>query len=246
MPPPKTTLAFDAYGTLLSTSSIASALAAHFGESQARALAATWRKYQLEYTWRLTSMNAYQSFDLVTQAALMHTIAEAGLPSMKKEEVEALMRKYDELDIFPDVQSCLEAVRKRGDIHAVVFSNGTQSMVSSSVTGNSGLRQFSDVLEKIIVVEEVRKFKPAPEVYRHLVQKVGKDPDKDEDVASVWLVSGNPFDVVGARAFGMKAIWVDREGKGWVDRLVSGEMGEPTAIVSSLEMVVEEVKRAGA
>jgi hypothetical protein len=29
----------------------------------------------------------------------------------------------------------------------------------------------------------------------------------------------NPFDVVGARAFGMNAIWVDRAGAGWTDRL---------------------------
>jgi len=50
-------VAFDLYGTLLSTESIAKKLSEHFGEEKAATLAADWRKYQLEYTWRLNSMS---------------------------------------------------------------------------------------------------------------------------------------------------------------------------------------------
>ena len=49
-------IAFDLYGTLLSTESIAKKLAEHFGQEKAQTIAAEWRKYQLEYTWRLNSM----------------------------------------------------------------------------------------------------------------------------------------------------------------------------------------------
>ena len=49
-------IAFDLYGTLLSTESIAKQLAEFFGQEQAQQLAAKWRTYQLEYTWRLNSM----------------------------------------------------------------------------------------------------------------------------------------------------------------------------------------------
>jgi hypothetical protein len=52
----KTVLAFDLYGTLLSTASVSKALAGHFGEDKANSIAVVWRKYQLEYTWRLNSM----------------------------------------------------------------------------------------------------------------------------------------------------------------------------------------------
>jgi 2-haloacid dehalogenase len=48
-------LAFDLYGTLLSTESIAQQLASHFPE-KAQSISSLWRRYQLEYTWRLTSM----------------------------------------------------------------------------------------------------------------------------------------------------------------------------------------------
>lgn len=53
-----TIIAFDLYGTLLSTESIAKESAKHYGEEKATTVAATWRKYQLEYTWRLNSMSA--------------------------------------------------------------------------------------------------------------------------------------------------------------------------------------------
>lgn len=55
----KIVVAFDAYGTLLSTESIAEKLAEHFGHDKAQTIAAAWRKYQLEYTWRLNSMSTW-------------------------------------------------------------------------------------------------------------------------------------------------------------------------------------------
>ena len=53
----ETLIAFDLYGTLLSTASVAKALAEHFGEDKANSIAQLWRRYQLEYTWRLNSMS---------------------------------------------------------------------------------------------------------------------------------------------------------------------------------------------
>lgn len=58
-------IAFDLYGTLLSTESIAKELSTHFGKDKATGLAGLWRRYQLEYTWRLNSMGTpYQSHGL--------------------------------------------------------------------------------------------------------------------------------------------------------------------------------------
>lgn len=52
----KTIIAFDLYGTLLSTESIAKELAKLFGDDNAKSVAVLWRRYQLEYTWRINSM----------------------------------------------------------------------------------------------------------------------------------------------------------------------------------------------
>jgi 2-haloacid dehalogenase len=43
----KTVIAFDLYGTLLSTESIAKELATHFGDEKAKSIAALWRRWVL-------------------------------------------------------------------------------------------------------------------------------------------------------------------------------------------------------
>lgn len=155
--------------------------------------------------------------------------------------MDELMHAYDSLSIFPDVARTLEELKKTPDVHAVVFSNGTHDMVSTSITQSPDLKEHVDVFKEIVVVEEPRRFKPALEAYQHLAKKVEKDPHNAESMSELWLVSGNPFDVVGARAAGMNAIWVDRPGNGWQDYLISGEKTRPTAIVQSLDQVIATV-----
>ena len=88
-------------------------------------------------------------------------------------------------------------------------------------------------------MHETRKFKPDPKVYRFLAEEVGKKvPD---EMGEIWLVSSNPFDIVGARAVGMKTAWVDREGRGWIDALVPLEEGQPSVIVNRLEEAIDAV-----
>lgn len=113
-------IAFDAYGTLLSTESIATKLAQHFGDEKAQSIAAKWRLYQLEYTWRLNSMSTsphppayvsahtdlhpdqYEPFSTLTLRALQHALTEAG-QSLDQPNIDALMEAYDTLSTFPDV-----------------------------------------------------------------------------------------------------------------------------------------------
>ena len=57
----KITIAFDLYGTILSTSSISTTLSALLDISPEKAIevAELWRRYQLEYTWRANCMSSY-------------------------------------------------------------------------------------------------------------------------------------------------------------------------------------------
>jgi 2-haloacid dehalogenase len=144
-----------------------------------------------------------------------------------------LMKAYDSLSTFPDVNPALKRLAQNPDIDCVVFSNGTKSMVSNSVKSSEELGESA--FKDIVTVDAVRAFKPAPEVYKYLAQKAGKVGQESE----MWLVSGNPFDVVGARAVGMQAAWVDRAGNGWQDKLGH----EPTVVVRSLEEVADAVEQ---
>ncbi|KAL2870567.1 haloacid dehalogenase, type II [Aspergillus lucknowensis] len=227
-------LAFDLYGTLLSTESIARQLGEHF-PAKAQSISSLWRRYQLEYTWRLNSMDVYEPFSTVTRNALVHALAEHD-ETLPDDDITALMNAYDSLSTFPDVKPTLNELDAIPTVRAVVFSNGTQSMVSNSVRSSPDLAPHATVFADIVSVDGVKQFKPAPAVYLHLAERVGKAAQLED----VWLVSGNPFDVVGARSVGLNAIWVDRAGQGWIDAAVPGE--RPTVVVRSLEEILDVVK----
>lgn len=171
---------------------------------------------------------------------MRHALAESSV-SLEQNDIDDLMKAYDSLSIFPDVGLALEAIAKRDDFYPVVFSNGTNTMVSNSVNKSPDLSKHASTFKDIVVVEEPKRFKPTPESYAHLARAVGKDPNSKEDMASMWLISGNPFDITGARAVGMQACWVDRAGNGWQDAMIEGDLGKPTAIVRSLEEVPSAV-----
>jgi 2-haloacid dehalogenase len=215
MTSPKTVIAFDLYGTLLSTASISTALAHHFPTESANSIAALWRRYQLEYTWRLNSMCTtlllltfnpqplisilalYKPFSEVTHASLLHALAEHSV-SLTEVEIASLMAAYDSLDTFPDVAAGLRALAAAPGIEACVFSNGSDAMVHSSVTKSPSLSAFQEAFARVVTVEQVRVFKPDPRTYRHLAESMEVQKE------NVWLVSGNPFDIVGARDAGMQ------------------------------------------
>ncbi|OJD14995.1 haloacid dehalogenase, type II [Emergomyces pasteurianus Ep9510] len=210
-----TVLAFDLYGTLLSTESIAEKLAEYFAPEQGSSIAALWRRYQLEYTWRLNSMRQYQPFSDVTRNSLRHALAEHQV-ELDQESTQKLMEGYDSLSVFPETQLGLERLVDNPKLTPVVFSNGTTSMVSNSVLRSKGLSPYAGIFHDIVSVDPIRKFKPAPEAYWHLADTVGKERSHMNEM---WLISGNPFDVMGAMNVGMKAAWVDRAGLGWIDSM---------------------------
>ena len=61
---------------------------------------------------------------------------------------------------------------------------------------------------KIVSVDPIRTFKPDPAVYELLV--LGELRVQRE---MVWLISSNPFDVIGAKACGLRTAWVQRDPK---------------------------------
>ncbi|KAK4231955.1 HAD-like domain-containing protein [Podospora fimiseda] len=232
----KTIIAFDLYGTILSTESISQELSTQYGDDNdlSRQIATNWRRYQLEYTFRLNSMGIYRSFEAVTTAALHHALAEVNLKATEDQET-SLMQAYNRLSVFSDAHAGLALIEKNTEgLDTCIFSNGTLKMISESVAPFSS---DSSLFRKIVTVEDVQVFKPDKRTYEHLL----KQYEKENKPGDVWLVSSNPFDVVGAIAAGLKAAWVDRTQKGWVDNLGNtiGDNIKPTMIAKGVDEAVQ-------
>ncbi|KAF3907134.1 hypothetical protein ABW21_db0204892 [Orbilia brochopaga] len=229
-------VAFDLFGTLLSTDSIANKLAEYHGD-KADSISAAWRRYQLEYTWRLNSMSIYEPFDVVTKKSLVHAISEAtgSTPSLDDPAITAILSAYDSLSAFDDVKPALDAISSIKHIQLIIFTNGSPTMVNAAIQNTPSLDLFATIRNAALSVDEIEKYKPHPMIYQYLAAKNGKSIDMDEKhggIDEIVLISANPFDVTGAQAVGMTTVWVDRAGKGWHDALLGGK---PRNVVASLE-----------
>ncbi|MFW6346408.1 MAG: haloacid dehalogenase type II, partial [Halomonas sp.] len=193
---------FDVYGTLIDTHGVVTELDVRLGAAGKGELAAEfsrrWRDKQLEYSFRRGLMGAYVPFAQCTREALEFTdrALQTQLADVDKEH---LMAVYARLPAFPEVPEALERLARDG-VRCVAFSNGTREAVEE-LLDQAGIRGHFD---EVVSVDEVKRFKPDPAVYAHLRQRLEVAP------GDTWLISSNPFDVIGARHAGLHAAWVRR------------------------------------
>jgi 2-haloacid dehalogenase len=218
-------LAFDVYGTLIDPFYMEEHLRQAFGE-KAKEATELWRAKQIEYSFRRALMKKYLPFDVCTAQALRFVSAHLGI-SLSEEAQANLMSKYPQLPAYQDVTDALGECAAQGFTIAAC-SNGTESAVRALLR-NAGILQY---FAKIVSVDPIRTFKPDPAVYEYLVAELQARRDR------VWLISSNPFDVIGARACGLRTAWVQRDPK----RVFDPWEFQPDLVVNGLAELPAKLK----
>ena len=186
---------FDAYGTLFNVH--AAILRCGQAGPDAERMSEIWRTKQLEYTWTLTLAGKYEEFWTLTQRALDFALAR--VPSVDKSLKPQLLNAYFKLDAFSDARTALRALKAKGH-KTGILSNGSPAMLKGAVD----TADIGGDLDAVLSVDVLKMFKPRPEVYRLVTDHFGCKP------ADVSFVSSNRWDVMGAAAFGFRALWVNR------------------------------------
>ncbi len=225
---------FDAYGTLFDVAAAARSLAARRPDDAAfasnwQALAETWRRKQLEYTWLRAVAGSHRDFEKVTADSLDFALEAHGLDAATLHP--PLMALYRELGAYPEVRDALTTLKADGRALSIL-SNGSPSMLEAAV-GAAGL---GDLLpnENLLSVESVGVFKPHDSVYALATQRF--DCAREE----ILFVSSNGWDACSAAAFGFRTAWVNRRGEP-VDRLdanpdrIVPTLGDLAAVAKELE-----------
>ena len=192
-----TTLAFDVYGTLIDPFGVARTLQDIAGEKTAD-LAQLWRDKQIEYLFRRGLGRDYQPFSVCTSQALDYAATQLQV-SISAGNKQELLDKYRELPAYKEVLAALCELKDAG-CRNYAFSNGEPDDLEY-LLAHAGL---DSALEGIVSVHDVQSFKPDPAVYAHFLEETGSTPEQ------TWLVSGNPFDVIGAHMAGWRTAWVKR------------------------------------
>lgn len=220
------TLAFDVYGTLIDTNGVVTALEKLIG-SKAQDFSNTWRNKQLEYSFRRGLMQNYQNFAVCTSQALDYSCSFHKV-TLSDEQKGELMGIYRVLPAFADVKEGLIQLKEAG-FRLFAFSNGKADALEMLLQ-NAGIR---DLFLGVVSVDDIKVFKPSPATYAHFLRQSGATG------GSAWLISSNPFDVIGSISAGMKAAWVQRSKGAIFD---PWEI-EPTTIVHNLLELKEQIAK---
>ena len=220
------TLAFDVYGTLIDPFGISQRLQSMAGD-QTAAFAQVWRDKQIEYLFRRGLGCNYQPFSVCTRQALDYTaqLLQIALSAADKRE---LLARYRELPAYADVPESLRQLQDAG-CRNYAFSNGEPGDLAY-LLAHAGL---DTALVGIVSVHDVQSFKPDPAVYAHFLNESGATQE------DTWLVSANPFDIIGAHLAGWKTAWVRRS----LQLIFDPWEIEPTLIVGSTGELLDALAR---
>ena len=190
-------VAFDVIETLMSLEPLRARLA---DIGQPPGLLEAWYTRTLRDGMALSATGDYVAFTDVAEAALR------GLThyTVSDEQVAAVMAGWDELPAFPDAAPAVTRLTEAG-VRVACLTNGS-AFLASSFVNRTGL---GSLVDRVISVEEVYRWKPASVVYLYAAEVLGVSPDR------MALVAAHDWDCHGAKRAGLTTGWVSRKSGGF-------------------------------
>lgn len=188
---------FDVYGTLFNIQSIDATCEEHFPR-QGESIGQLWRQKQIQYALLRQAMGKYVPFSTVTQDALRFSLA-AHHAEWSSETEHTLLEAYNHLSLYEESMHVLQTLKEQSAT-LIVFSNGSKDMLEPLLE-QAGL---NDCLDHIISIDDIKQFKPSPASYQLILDTV--EVPRHE----VTFLSSNGWDISGAKAFGFKTGWINR------------------------------------
>src|ERR1700675_1524773 len=154
---------------------------------------------QLEYTFLRSLMGKYQDFWKVSEQALEFTIHRFGL-QVSAEQRRRLLEAWLHPSPYPEAAAALPLLKEQYTL--AVLSNGSPKMLRAGLE-RTGLKPY---FRWVISVDEVKLYKPSPNVYQLAPRKMKMKKEE------ILFVSSNSFDVIGAKSCGFRVCWINRTG----------------------------------
>jgi 2-haloacid dehalogenase len=188
-------LVFDVNETLLDLAALRDPFARAFGDA---APLGEWFARLLHASLVATLTDSYEDFAAIGRKALEAAAARRGvdLPDADRDAILGTMRR---LPAHPDVPDALERLRSAG-FPLATLTNSSGDLVRAQLE-HAGLLELFD---RVLSIEEVRRYKPAPEPYLMAAERLGVPP------SALRMVAAHDWDVWGAIRAGCAAAYVAR------------------------------------
>ena len=199
---------FDVYSALYDTpAGLARALAPILRQRSVagdpHAVARSWRHKQREYLLIANSLGLEPASNRkAIEASVRYTLR--GLEPLTPDEVGGLVGAWEHLPPWPEAVEVLEEVRRRRLVLATL-SNGDEEMLRRLVANTLA------VSFDYMISTEGGRFKPHPSAYQRALETLAVEREE------LLHVAGGAPDAMGATAFGIRTIWVNRAADAVVD-----------------------------
>ena len=191
-------IVFDLIGTLLDLQAMDMHFERFFGDAAVRK---EWFTQTLQLAMAAVITNNYEDFGVQADTGLEMTARHYKV-SMLGEEKNLILGTLRKLRPFPEVAQSLKRLQDAG-LKLAALTNSTAQSAEAQLT-YAGLRAH---FEQVISADEIRCFKPAPEVYLLAASRLGVEPGQ------VLLLSAHDWDVTGSLRAGYSAAFVARPGQ---------------------------------
>lgn len=142
----------------------------------------------------LAAAGGFHRFPELADAALSATLPRADADARRE-----VLAGFRELPAYPDAAPAMERLAAAG-VRITALTNGGVDATTHLLT----LNRLDGYVERVVSVDEVRRWKPAADVYRHAAKVTQVAPG---DLA---LVAVHAWDVHGARRAGLVTGWAAR------------------------------------
>ncbi|MFD2213155.1 haloacid dehalogenase type II [Metabacillus endolithicus] len=191
-------IVFDVYGTLFNVHSVVEKCNSLY-PGKGHELSELWRRKQLEYSFLRQLMGHYETFLTITKESLAYSCKSLSLPYNSEIE-EILINEYVNFALYDEVEEVLAALE---NIKIALYSNGSLDMLKPLIH-NSSINK-KDIM--LVSVDERKEYKPTPMSYQFVLKKLNVEREE------VLFVSSNTWDIAGAKHFGFRTAWINRDNR---------------------------------
>mgnify|MGYP006298887151 CR=1 FL=1 len=220
-------MAFDVWDTLLDREAtlvpaLSDLLAAHDSEYDPEVLLRRYLAMHFRDSLIDTMIpGPHTPFKEISRRALAYRLDQLGL-DVPDEAVRSVIREWKTLEPYPDVDAAMGGL---GEEYALVgLSNGDPDMLAA-VRPN-----FETDLDGIVSVAEAGAYKPHRGSYDLVCERFDVAPHE------VLFVTSHTFDLVGAKAVGMRGAYLNRH-----DNPFGGWTHRPDLVVEDAEALAEQL-----
>jgi 2-haloacid dehalogenase len=191
-------IVFDVNETMLDVNALGPQFQRVFGDAR---VGQEWFSNVVLYSQVTTIAGPYVDFGTIARASLEMTAAARAV-ALAPADRDGILRGLVSLPAHPDVRDGLQSLRSAG-FRLVTLTNSAPAAVAQQLK-NAGIDAY---FERSFSVDAVKKFKPAPDVYRLVASEL------HIDVSQMRLVAAHAWDVLGAMRAGCSAGFIARPGK---------------------------------